>query len=96
MTQERKTINMTTDIWAKIASDEEGLVTVGQNRQIRLSDLHQAMQQSLGQDSVTGIFGGQFRFKVQVSPTVILAPDAMESHTTNGQIGQHNALTAVR
>ena len=60
------------EVWTKVFGDEDGYVAVGANRQIHLSDLQQALMESLGQDSVSGIFGGQFRFKVQVPNEAIL------------------------
>ena len=70
MTQHTEGHNI--EIWTKVTGDEDGLVSVGEQKQIRLSDLQKAISESLGQDSVSGIFGGQFRFKVQVPHSVIL------------------------
>ena len=62
----------TTDAWTRVSADEEGLVGVGQGRFVPLSTLHQAMKEQFGEDSVTGIFGGQFHFRVQVATKAVM------------------------
>ena len=55
-------------------ADETGLVRVGPNRFVEISTLRRAMQEQFGEDSVTGIFGGQFYFRVRVAARAIVTP----------------------
>ena len=62
-----------TEVWTCVSADEDGLVSVGHEKFVAITTLHQAMREQFGEDSVTGIFGGHFHFRVRVAANAVLS-----------------------
>lgn len=71
------------EVWTKILGDEDGMVSIGADRQIRLADLQKAIADSLGNESVSGIYGGQFRFRVQVPREAVVSEPQPQTVNTD-------------